>query len=72
VSRLTIWSWHDRHSEAEIYTIGSRDLIALSDFLGDQPFFFGAQPTILDAAAYGIVRNLVAFGDRMTAQFYPG
>jgi glutathione S-transferase len=48
-----------RHSEAEIYTIGSRDLIALSDFLGDKPFFFGDQPTILDAAAYATIRNLV-------------
>jgi glutathione S-transferase len=48
-----------RHSEAEIYAIGGRDLIALSDFLSAKPFFFGEQPTILDAAAYATVRNLV-------------
>jgi glutathione S-transferase len=48
-----------RHDESEVYAIGGRDLIALSDFLSDKPFFFGEQPTILDATAYGIVRNLV-------------
>jgi glutathione S-transferase len=48
-----------RHNEDEIYTIGSRDLIALSGFLDDKPFFFGEQPTILDATAYATVRNLV-------------
>jgi glutathione S-transferase len=47
------------HSEAEIHAIGQRDLLALANFLGAKPFFFGDQPTILDAAAYGIVRNLV-------------
>jgi glutathione S-transferase len=48
-----------RHSPAEIYAIGSQDLIALSGFLSAKPFFFGEQPTILDATAYGMVRNLL-------------
>jgi glutathione S-transferase len=47
------------HSAAEIDAIGQRDLLALANFLGAKPFFFGDQPTILDAAAYGIVRNLI-------------
>jgi glutathione S-transferase len=48
-----------KHTPDEIYAIGSRDLIALSGFLSAKPFFFGDQPTVLDAAAYGIVRNLL-------------
>lgn len=48
-----------KHSEAEVYEIGSRDLVALSDFLGDKPFFFGEQPTLLDATVYPTVRNLL-------------
>ncbi len=48
-----------RHSEGEIYSIGCRDLVALSGFLSDKPFFFGDRPTILDASAYAIVRNLI-------------
>jgi glutathione S-transferase len=47
------------HSAAEIDAIGQRDLLALANFLGAKPFFFGDQPTILDATAYGIVRNFV-------------
>ncbi len=48
-----------KHNVDEIYAIGGRDVIALADFLGDKPFFFGAQPTILDASAYATLRNLV-------------
>ncbi|HEY9832735.1 MAG TPA: glutathione S-transferase family protein [Stenomitos sp.] len=35
-----------RHSEPEIYEIGRRDLSALSDFLGDKPFFMGKKPPL--------------------------
>jgi glutathione S-transferase len=48
-----------RHSEGEIYSIGCGDLVALSGFLSAKPFFFGDQPTILDASAYAIVRNFI-------------
>ncbi len=48
-----------RHSDGEIYSIGCRDLVALSGFLSDKPFFFGDRPTILDASAYAVVRNLL-------------
>ena len=48
-----------RHSEADIYAIGQRDLSALADFLGDKAFFMGAQPTSLDASAYGFLANLL-------------
>ncbi len=48
-----------RHSDGEIYSIGSRDLVALSGFLSDKPFFFGDRPTLLDAAAHATVRNFL-------------
>jgi glutathione S-transferase len=48
-----------KHTEAEIYEIGCRDIQALSDFLGDREFFFGDRPTILDATAYATIANLI-------------
>jgi hypothetical protein len=48
-----------RHSEPEIHEIGRRDLSALSDFLGDKPFFMGEKATTLDAAAYGFLSRLM-------------
>ena len=48
-----------RHSRDEIYAIGCNDLTALADFLGDKAFFMGAQPTSLDASAYGLLANIL-------------
>ena len=48
-----------RHSDSEIVEIGVRDLHALADFLSDKPYFFGDKPTTLDAAAYGILSQLI-------------
>lgn len=48
-----------KHSAAEIYRIGTTDLTAVSDFLGDKPFLMGEQPTSLDATAYGFLANLL-------------
>ena len=48
-----------KHSSEEIYAIGFADITALSDFLADKQFFFGTEPTSLDAAAYGILANIV-------------
>ena len=48
-----------KHSAEEMYAIGCRDLVALSGFLSDKPFFFGGEPTILDASAYAMVYNLI-------------
>lgn len=48
-----------KHTADEIYAIGNRDLIALSGFLSDKQFFFGNEPTLLDAAAYAMVLNLI-------------
>jgi len=49
-----------RHTPAEIYAMGRRDLEAVSLFLGDRPFFAGDQLTTIDAVAYGFLANIVA------------
>ena len=48
-----------RHSRDEIYAIGCRDVTALSELLGDQPFFLGDEPTSVDATAYAFLANLL-------------
>ncbi len=48
-----------RHSEQEIFEIGEHDLSALSDFLGDKPFFMGTEPSTLDAVAYGFLARII-------------
>ena len=47
------------HSRDEIHAIGRRDLAAVADFLGDKPFLMGAAPTSVDAAAYGLLANVM-------------
>jgi glutathione S-transferase len=48
-----------RHSDAEVFEIGNQDLRALSDLLSDKLYFFGDRPTTLDAAAYGILSQMI-------------
>lgn len=48
-----------RHSEAEIYAIGQRDITALADFLGDKPYFMGGKPCVVDATVYAFLANLL-------------
>lgn len=48
-----------RHSREEIYAIGCRDVIALSELLGDQAYFLGDEPASIDATAYGFMANLL-------------
>lgn len=48
-----------RHSEDEIFEIGTRDLTALADLLGAKPYFFGAKPTTFDAVAYGTLSQMI-------------
>ena len=48
-----------RHSQAELYAMGRADLEAVAVVLGDQPFFFGARPTTIDATAFGFLDNLL-------------
>jgi glutathione S-transferase len=48
-----------RHTAEEVHQIGIADLFALSDFLGDKPFFFGDRPTGLDATAYAYLAHII-------------
>jgi glutathione S-transferase len=44
-----------RHSPEEIHAIGARSIGAIADFLGDKPFFMGAQPAGVDATMFAFV-----------------
>lgn len=48
-----------RHTRNEIYALGAADLKALSDVLGDKPFFFGAEPSMADASAYALLVSIL-------------
>lgn len=48
-----------RHTHAEVTRMGMADMQAISDYLGDKPFFFGDKPTLVDATLYGHVANIL-------------
>lgn len=48
-----------RHSDAELLDRLRRDLEAISLSLGDTPYFFGDEPTSLDAILYGFLANML-------------
>jgi glutathione S-transferase len=48
-----------RHTREEIYAFGARDLAAMSEILGDKPFFFGASPSLADASAFGLLASII-------------
>lgn len=47
-----------RHSVDEVEKIVKKDLLAVSVFLADKPFFFGTKPSTLDATAFGHLTQL--------------
>lgn len=48
-----------RHANDEAAQILKEDLVAVSRFLADKPFFFGDKPTSVDATAYGVLANII-------------
>lgn len=48
-----------RHSEEEIQALGMRSIAAIADFLSDKPFFFGANPTGVDATVFAFVAGVL-------------
>jgi glutathione S-transferase len=44
-----------RHSATEIAALAARSIEAFADFLGAKPFFFGREPTGLDATAFAFI-----------------
>jgi glutathione S-transferase len=50
-----------RHTGEEIYRMGMADWSAISDLLGDRPFFFGDRATSIDAVLFGFVTATTVF-----------
>jgi glutathione S-transferase len=48
-----------RHTAAEIARIGMADLTAISDQLGDKPYFMGDRPSTVDASVYAHVASVI-------------
>ena len=48
-----------RHSPAEITELGGRSLTSLAAMLGDQPYMMGGRPTGVDAAAAGVLAQIL-------------
>lgn len=53
-----------RHTPARIADLGAADIKALSALLGDNAFFNGDRPGVVDASAYGMLANLLGFPAR--------
>jgi len=47
-----------RHTDAEIYEMGVRDMRAIAAQLGDRPFFMGNEPTGIDATVFATVISI--------------
>lgn len=48
-----------RHTPAELFEMGIRDIRAVAAHLGDKPFFMGAAPTGVDATVYAFVATVI-------------
>ncbi|MEO0376303.1 MAG: glutathione S-transferase C-terminal domain-containing protein, partial [Cyanobacteria bacterium P01_A01_bin.17] len=48
-----------RHSTEEVFALGCENIKAISDFLSDQPYLMGDEPTSLDATGYGMLSNIM-------------
>lgn len=44
-----------RHAPEDIYAMAAEDTAALSEILGDKPYFLGDDPTSVDASAYAFL-----------------
>jgi len=48
-----------RRSVEEVWQLAREDLDAISDFLGDKPYFFGDEPRSIDAGVYGHLMHVL-------------
>jgi len=48
-----------RHSRDEIVALGTRSIEAIADYLGQKPFFFGPEPSGLDAPMFAFAAGLL-------------
>lgn len=49
-----------RHKPAEVYELAKQDIDALASLLGDDPYFFGTQPTSFDCSAWAMLASIAA------------
>jgi glutathione S-transferase len=49
------------HKPEEIEEKGRKDLQVLSDLLADKDYFFGSEPTLVDAVAFSVLTQFVCF-----------
>jgi len=50
-----------RHTPAEVAAMGSADLDALSELLGDADFLYGARPCTVDASVFAFLEGILGF-----------
>ena len=48
-----------RHTPSEVYTLGRRQVVSLSTFLGQNQFFFEGRMTVFDATAYAFLTTIL-------------
>lgn len=48
-----------RHTPDEVQQLGLADIKAIEQLLGEQPYFFGAQPSDVDASVFGVTAQFV-------------
>jgi glutathione S-transferase len=48
-----------RHTRSEIEALGLRSIEAMADFLGDKPYFMGAEPTGVDATVFAFAAGVL-------------
>lgn len=48
-----------RHSPDQIYAFARRDIAAVSEWLGDKPYFTGNAPCTIDAVVYAFMANAI-------------
>ena len=48
-----------RHARADIAQLGTRSIDAIADYLGPKPFFFGTEPTGIDATTFAFVAGVL-------------
>lgn len=53
-----------RHEPERIAAMAASDMQALSDMLGQRPYFLGERPGVVDASAYGLLANVLAYPAR--------
>ena len=54
--RGDLWSHGiGRHSEQDLFGIAERDLLAVSEILGQKKFLFGEKPCLADAAVFAFI-----------------